>query len=292
MTGLLAPWIASLRELEEGLHRRIPVDALCVYRIGLGLLISLEAATWLPHTRELFSSDGFHVPAWRLPCPAPPLAAAACVALVVAALGLCAGAFTRWANAVVLVLWTFLQLQDRIDSKAIHSIVTVVLSILLFLPSGAAWSMDAWRARRRGRAAPPATICALGVRLLQLEFAQVYFFCGITKMTNPAWVDGSVFHHVFSSRWATPLGLWVSGWLPPVAARLGGLATILWELFAGILLFQRSLRPFAIAAGVVFHLGIQSTLSIGSLGAHFVLALLTLFPDPRTVRRVARRVSR
>ena len=77
---LLSPWISSLRRFEEDfLHRPIPVEPLCLYRVGVGILLFLEAATWLPHTRELFSSDGFHLPLWPLVHPSPALAAAACV---------------------------------------------------------------------------------------------------------------------------------------------------------------------------------------------------------------------
>lgn len=265
------------------LHRRIPVDALCIYRMGFGLLLFLEACTWLPHARELFSSEGFHVSEWQAIHPSPALATAACLALAIASLSLCVGLFTRWANAVVAVLWTFLVAQDRINEKAIDTIVIVVLVLLLFTPCGARYSVDALRTGER-----PAMTSAFVHRLLQLEFAQVYFFCGIAKMMNPEWVDGSVFYQVFSGRWATGLGLWVSGWIPPVAARLGGLSTILYELLAGFLLFQRSFRPWVIAAGVLFHLGIQCSLSVGFLGWHFILALVTLFPRPEAVRDAAR----
>jgi uncharacterized membrane protein YphA (DoxX/SURF4 family) len=292
MKRILAPWIASLQRFEdEILHRPVPVEPLGLYRMGFGLLIFLEAATWLPHTTERFSSDGFHVPLWRLVHPSPPLAAAACVTLVVAALCLSLGFFTRWANAFVLVFWTLLYAQDQIDAKAIHSIIIVILAILLLTPSGAAFSIDARRAARRGEDGPRPSTCALGQRLIQLEVDQVYFFCGVTKMTNPEWVNGSVFYRVFDSRWATDLGIWVAGWLPPRAARAGGLLTILYELLAPFLLFHRSFRPFVIVAGVAFHLGIQSVLSIGSLGAHFLLALVILFPDPEGVRDLARRLQ-
>lgn len=287
--SLLSPWTSSLRRFEAFLHREIPVEAVAAYRVGFGLLIAVEACTWLPYTRELFSSEGFHVPLWDLPAPSPLVARALTALLVLAAGCFAIGLFTRTANAVTLAIWTYLQALDQIDEKAIHSIVVVVLALLLFTPSGAALSLDALGRRRADR---PRTHDAFVFRLIQFEFAQVYFFAGITKMTNPAWVSGSVLHHVVSSRWATDLGIWMSGWLPPLATRAGGLATILYELFAGLLLFLPAFRPWAIAAGVAFHLGIQSTLSIGFLGPHFLLALLVLFPEPEAVRAVVRRAAR
>jgi hypothetical protein len=280
--GLLSPWTTSLSRLEGALHREIPVEAIAVYRAGVGLLIFLEGCTWLGHTRELFSSDGFRLPHGAIvPLPAP-FALLVSAALVVAALAMTLGLFTRATNACVLVLWTFLVEEDGIDQKAIHVILVVVLVLLLFSPSGAAFSLDALRRRT-----PQARTCrAFVYRLIQLEFAQVYFFAGLTKMTTPSWVSGDVLFHVFSGRWATPLGIWISGWLSPLAARAGALGTILYELFAPVLLFVPCVRPWVITAGVLFHLGIQATLSIGFLGPHFLLALLVLFPEPEAVRSV------
>jgi hypothetical protein len=280
--GLLSPFRTSLSRLEGALHREIPVEPIAVYRAGVGLLIFLEACTWLGHTRELFSCDGFRLPGCALPTLSAAGALVLSAALVVAALGLALGLFTRWANACVLVLFTILVEEDGIDQKAIHSILIVVLTLLLFTPSGAALSLDALRKRGKETRTHGAFVC----RLIQLEFAQVYFFAGLTKMTNASWVSGDVLFHVLSGRWATPLGIWISGWLSPLAARTGALGTILYELFAPVLLFIPCVRPWVITAGVLFHLGIQGTLSIGFLGPHFLLALLVLFPEPEAVRSV------
>jgi hypothetical protein len=278
--GLLSPWTASLSRLERALHREIPVEPIAIYRAGVGLLIFLEACTWLGHTRELFSSDGFRLPCVALPALPVQGALVLSAALVVAALTLTLGLFTRGANACVLVLFAFLVEEDGIDRKAIHSILVVVLALLLFTPSGAALSLDALRRR-----SPATRTCrAFVYRLIQLEFAQVYFFAGLTKMTNASWVSGDVLFHAFSGRWATPLGIWISGWLSPLGARAGALGTILYEIFAPVLLFVPYVRPWVITAGVLFHLGIQSSLSIGFLGPHFLLALLVLFPEPDAVR--------
>ena len=136
-----------------------------------------------------------------------------------------------------------------------------------------------------------ATVWATPLRLLQLHFAQVYFFAGVGKLFASGWVTGTVLDLSLSSRWATDLGLWVASWVPDPAVRLLGLLTILYELVGPWLLFVPWARPWVIACGVSFHLGIQATLTVGWLGAHFILALVTLYPDPATLRRALQRLS-
>jgi hypothetical protein len=83
---------------------------------------------------------------------------------------------------------------------------------------------------------------------------------------------------VLHSRWATELGVWLSGALPAWAASVLAWGTIFYELAAAPFLLWPRTRRVAIVAGLFFHLGVQATLAVGSLGPHFVLALLLLFP--------------
>jgi hypothetical protein len=265
-------------------HGPVPVDSVCVYRTGFGLLLCVEVLGWLPHATELFSNDGFHLGPLAHLAPPPPIAAALCIALAATSACVSLGLYTRAATVATLILWLFLYGIDHINEKAISTIVAVVLLILCWAPCGARYALDS----RRRKSPAPEVMCALPLRLLQLQFAQVYFFSGIAKLNNHAWVNGTVPAQVLTGRWATELGVWLSGHLPTLAGRIAGLGTILYELLAGWLLFVPWARPWVIAAGVLFHLGIQATLQIGTLGAHFVWALLVLFPDPETVRRLLR----
>lgn len=273
-------------QLKQFLHRQAPVDSLCLYRAGIGALIFFESVCWLPYTTELFSNDGFHLPNLPgLPIPSPTLAFLLCVALSVTSLMMAVGLFTRLSMLSTLILWAYALGIDTINEKAAQTISIVVITLLLFSPCGNRYSLDAWLRRRRGLADLPGTSRIFVQRLLQIEFAQIYFFCGVAKMTNPGWVDGSAFYRIINGRFATEIGVFISSFDPDFIARAGGLGTILFELFIGFLLFIPPVRPFAIAVGVMFHTGIQLTLWVGSLGFHFILALLLLFPDPETISR-------
>lgn len=266
------------------LHRQAPVYSLCLYRAALGLLIVYDALTWLFHTTELFSNQGFHIPnVWSVPHPTPALAFGLCLLLVLSGLMVAAGLFTRVAIFCTLAIWGYFYCLDSINEKAAWTIVMIVLTALFFSDCGNRFSLDHWLRRRAKLPEAPETSSIFVQRLLQLEFMQIYFFCGISKITNPDWVNGSIFYRLMNCRWATDLGIWASTLDLNIPARMGGLGTILFELFVGVFLFFPSTRRWAIAVGVCFHLGIQATLSIGTLGFYFMTALLILFPEPETI---------
>jgi uncharacterized membrane protein YphA (DoxX/SURF4 family) len=257
----------------------------------VGVLVAIEASGWLPHTTELFSSEGFHIPyalteAW--PVPPPSVALVLCMALVASGVMVALGLRTRVAIASTLAIWTYFYGLDSINEKSAHTLVIVVLSILLFSPCSGRFSLDAWLRTRNSKPQPRSEGSILFQQLLRFQFAQAYFFSGVAKMTHPDWVNGNTFYRILNGRWATELGIFLSSLHPNLIARVGGLGTILFELFVGPALFIRRLRPWAIGIGVLFHVGTQATLWVGSLGFHFVAALLLCFPEPRTIAKKAR----
>lgn len=274
-----------MRGLNRLLHRDVPLDALGAYRAAFGFTLFAEACSWLPHAAELFSYEGFHIPQLAgMPAPPPGLALLLVLALCASSLSFCLGLFTRASGMATLLLWTYLWCLDSLTEKAAHTIAMVVLAVLLLAPCANRFSLDRLRRLRRGLPDLPGTGTLYWQQLLRLQFAQVYFFSGVAKMMNPEWVNGGVFYNVMNGRLATPLGIFVSEVDSYLFARAGGLFTILFELSVGFLLLVPATRPFAIAAAVCFHLGIQASLQIGSLGAHFVLALLLLMPSPEGAR--------
>ncbi len=271
-------------------HGPRSVEPLCLYRMGFGALLCLESIYHLLYTTELYSSAGFHVPLLPVPAPPPALAFAIGIALVVTTACVALGLFTRTAIILTAALWGYCYALDGINERTIHSVVLVVMAILLFSPCQLQLSLDARRARARGR---PSRLeaCAFTTRLLQLEFAHIYFFSGIAKMMNPEWVNGTVTARLFNSRFATELAQSLSGTVPDELLRLGGLGTILFEVTAGFLLFVPWARPWVIILGLGFHASIQLLLYVGTFGLHFMWALLVLFPEPDTVGAVIRRVQ-
>ena len=256
------------------------------YRIGFGALLFLETTRWLPHTDELFSTIGFHEGIWPQYTLPPILALALCIFLSLSSLGIALGYKTKISIAITLLIRIYFYGVDQINEKTIHTVTMVLLTILFFSKCSSYFSLDARKNKSQGLP-PSLNAPALPFRLIQLEFAHIYFFAAITKMKNPEWVNGTVMVKILQGRWATDLGVWVSGVTPEVIFKIGCMATILFELLAGFLLFVPWARFWVICVGLGMHASIELLLNVEFIGSHFLLALLMLFPhrdklNPRT----------
>jgi len=189
------------------------------------------------------------------------------------------GCFTRTACAVAWLL--ALSFNMRVfwalnggDDVGLH-----LLFYLMISPSGAAWSIDALRRRLRTYRDPPqgfespalrpamepVLIPPWSVRLIQIQLIAVYLLNGINKLnlehTNDYLTGEAVYwalNDVSLTRFAydmVPFPMWL--------CRLLSWGTIVFELGFPILVLIPRLRPWALVAGVLFHVGIFATLEIG-----------------------------
>lgn len=260
-----------------------PLQPLAVYRMLFCGIVCAEALYWFPYSEELFSTEGFHIPySFFAALMSPFEAKVFCGLLILSSLFACIGYFTRLNLCITLLCYAMLHSVDSINEKAVETIVMVILVVLIFSPCGSVLSLDvaAGRVVRRERG------CIFSQRLLQWEFAQIYFFCGVTKLMVPEWPNGKVFLDSLTGRWASDFGVWVSSWLPEWATRLGGFGTVIFELQIGPLLLARGSRWLAVPLALIFHMGIEATLAIGSLGMQFMAADIILFFNPERSAKV------
>ena len=269
-------------------HAQVSVIPLCLYRCGFGLLLCAEAISWLPYTKELFSSEGFHLSRLAPLAPDPIFAFLLCLLLVVTTFCIAMGFLTKFSISLSLILWIFFFMLDHINEKALHSLVIAIMVILLCSPSQARYSLDDWFRKRRQQKRLPDQMCIFPQRLLQMVFVQSYLGAGLVKISSSSWVSGRVLGEILTSRWATDVGVWISGWMPVFGFQWISVSIIMYELMGGIFLFIPALRPFVICFGVAFHVGISLTLQVGFLGWHFIWALLILFSEDfaRAIERV------
>lgn len=117
-----------------------------------------------------------------------------------------------------------------------------------------------------------------GVRLLQLQWAAVYFFAAFAKLdAGGGWLDGSTMWTYLHS---DKHGLWLlSAWwdIPRVVAKGLGLTTLLLELFVPIAIFIPATRRLAMVACLAIHIGILVTLRVSLLFPLLMWGHLLLF---------------
>jgi hypothetical protein len=192
--------------------------SLAAFRIALGALVvadlvtraaDLEAhysdAGVLPRDafRRLFALSDWH---WSLHMSTGSVAGegALFVTGLAAACALVVGYRTRLATAVTWFLTVSLQARNPMILYGADQLIRMLLFWSLFLPLGAAWSVD--RVRGAAPQDPPRRHLSMATAALLLQPCLMYVFSGLLKQ-NPSWQSGAALSHALASdMFATPLG--------------------------------------------------------------------------------------
>ena len=200
-----------------------PIARLAVLRILAPLAILGFMSSRVLHADDWLSVAGFRVPEVSdgrqpLPLPALPvgLAWTVGVALVVAGLATAAGAVTRWSAAVFAVLLAYVALADRLAAFTVSKLAPVIALALCLSPSGARYSVDAWRRARRDPAAPRPTLVSGGcVSFFQCLLPVFYFASGVAKAKGDWLKHPFVLWTQLHDSYQTPVSWLLANHLPP-----------------------------------------------------------------------------
>jgi hypothetical protein len=268
-----------------------PAYTLGLIRIAFGILAVAWGVSLLPDLFELFGKNGV---APRQ--PADPYAwglfeywssdralLIGCIALVVAAIAMTVGWHSRLAALVVFVLILSFQHRNPAVFNSGDVVVRIEALILALSPCGAALSLDQ---RRRTSTFWSAQLHApWTVRLLQIQLSVIYLGSVRSKMSGDTWPRGTAVSYAL--RLEDMLILHTPHWVTANALlmNVATWGTLTLELALGILVWNGRIRPWALAAGVLMHIGIMLTMNVGFFTpAMFVLYLA--FVSPETVRRL------
>ena len=189
------------------------------------------------------------------------------LALLAAMLGL----FTRLSTVLAFLLGAYIFCIPHNVGRLVHGdgMIVFVLMGLACSRCGDALSLDAWRRRRRGEAAPPSPSAEYSwpLRYVWTGLMLVYFGAGLAKFraSGWAWTDGESFSNyllssVYNRRPPTDLGL--------VLARsttlCGVIATtvLVVELAAPLALFHRVLRFLIVPSLFLMQVGVKLMMGI------------------------------
>ena len=196
------------------------------------------------------------------------------------------GAFTQIAGIVMNLGCYYFYARNCLHIGTLsYDILLVTIFLMVVTPyPGDSFSLDAlirgdaqpWRRRR------PIFI----QRLLQLQLAATYFCTGLCKWTAQGnWLTDNPYYYLVHS---PPMG--VIKEFPGrefLAARPDlcyaiGIGVILCEMTLPLWLFWRKSRPFAIAAGFVFHILIVVTMHVPTIFLFLFPPMFLLFVEPET----------
>jgi hypothetical protein len=299
MTAMRRAWRAWV----ELLDRREPATALALVRMFVAIVLladhvtiarlDLVDALWSPRP------DGFAIAsAWASPTVLWTIAVIALVCIAV-------GAATRVACVAFVVVSAQLSHVSPEAERGIDMLMRVVIVILALSRCNARWSVDAWVARRRGRAMP-AEVPAWPRYLLLFQLVWVYFSGGTGK-GGAAWTPQGGFTALANALADPHTGRFDPSWLATVypLTRVATAVTITFELAAPLYLLayyfaataeragrvrrrvnRSRARWIWIGTGIAFHVGIAVTMRLG-IFAWGMLALYPVLLLPRELARLA-----
>lgn len=179
---------------------------------------------------------------------------------------------STWVSFILMV--SFHQRNINILSSA-DLLMRIMLLLMLFAPSGNAYSVDSIIARLKGNPLKR-NHSRWTMRLIQLQIAVVYVSTVIAKAKGITWLDGSAVYY------ATRLDDLTRFTVPYILDNIWMIKIITWstlaiELALGTLIFIDEIRKELIIVGIVFHLGIEYMMSIPQFEWLMIVCLLAMF---------------
>jgi hypothetical protein len=269
-------------------------------RIAFGALIVGWTLSLLPELTALFGRDGV-VPADRIDPDrwglfstwhSDQVLIAGWAVLLAAGLALIAGWHSRLAAVTVYLLVISFEHRNPHVFNSGDNLIRIEALMLAIAPSGAALSLD--RLRTAGSFWSAEVRPRWPIRMMQVQLSVVYLSTVLAKLRGDAWPEGTAISYALRLRDMAllPVPDWIS--TSPLLMNITTWGTLAVELSIGVLVWNRRCRPWVLTAGVLLHLSIMATLSVGFFSPAVFILYLAFVPaavarDPvETFRRVRR----
>jgi hypothetical protein len=266
-------------------------SSLALFRIAFGLVATAWPATQGPNLFAFYGRDGILPVAdgpgsWGLLdlSDEPGVLVGVFVATLVGSVAFTLGLFTRVAALVVWAGVVSFEHRNGLVTNSGDGLVRNLAFLSMLAPCGEALSLDRWRRDREHFWEFPER-APWALRLIQIQMSVGYVSAFWAKAGNPLWRQGTAV--AYSERIQDIHRLPVLDLVTQsvLATNLMTYGTLAVELSLGLLVWNRTLRPWVLLAGVGLHLSIDVSIMVG----FFSLAMLTTylsFVPPATAARV------
>ena len=290
------PWVAAVESWRTFWFRSQPAYTLGLVRIAFAAVALGWTVSLLPDLDELFGPHGIapQQPGgsfqWGLFAiwNSDRALLIGWAVLLVSSLALMIGWHSRLAALGVFVLILSFEHRNPWVWNSGDLLVRLEALFLALSPCGAALSLDQrrrtgifWSAQQRPQ---------WPVRLMQLQLSLIYLASALSKVNGSAWPEGTAVSYAL--RLQDMLLIPTPHWFANNALLMNAVTwgTLAVELSVGILVWNRRLRPWVLAAGVVMHTMIMIAIAVGFFSvAMFVLYLA--FVQPETAQRLPRSIK-
>ncbi len=278
------------QRLLKRLNQPKAADALAVFRVVFGLLVTIGAVRFLYNgwVESFFVKPTFFFtfdfapwvqvgPSW--------LMLSLVIGLAVLGITVALGLFYRVSIVLLLLVFSYLELTDVTNYLNHYYQVSILAFLLCFLPLHRRWSLDA----RRKPSIQVKTFPAWMTYLLRFQVGIVYFFAALAKLNSDWLLHAQPLNIWLLARTDTPLiGEFLGSYDMAMAMSWGGFINDL--LVVPALLF-RPTRKWAYIIVVLFHILTGYLFNIGMFPL-IMIGTATIFFDSDWPTRVAKRLWR
>jgi uncharacterized membrane protein YphA (DoxX/SURF4 family) len=250
--------------------------ALCIFRIIFGLFLILNGISliedfdaWfgvgdnalVPLADSLKFYSNLRLNIYRWLSPTEGAAWLVLLGYIVSSLFVMIGFKTRVSALICFFFMVSMQNRNFAILNSGDTLMRCLLFLLIFAPSHVRYSVDAILSKIYGTPLDP-IIPRLTIRLLQLQFSLVYLATTLFKLKGLDWVDGTAVYYtsrlVNFQRIVLPVVFDV-----PILVQLATWTALFVEFAMGFLIWIRELRIWVLIAGILLHLLIEVSMSIG-----------------------------
>ncbi|HTN91647.1 MAG TPA: HTTM domain-containing protein [Sorangium sp.] len=298
--------VASLRvasQIERFVLAPASAEPLAALRIGLATVLLVQAALVAPALFELYGPAGILQGPLREAFAEIDLPGIGWLAERLGPLGIGETSILEFTGVVYVLSLASLLCGFRTRASALIAWIThrmlmvtadatvygadlfanIFLFYLVWIPSGAALSVDRWMRGPSRAAAEPTLAARLGLRVVQLHLCIAYLASGLEKASGPSWWNGEAIWRSVMLPEYRQLDLSWLAWHPWLA-QVAGWAVLCVEIGYAFLIWPRLTRRAVIVATALLHLGIAAFMGLGVFGAIMPVFTLAAFGVPADAR--------
>ncbi|WP_437627811.1 hypothetical protein [Sorangium sp. So ce1151] len=263
---------------------------LAALRLGLAFVLLTQAVMVAPAMFELYGRSGIlQAPlvdalgapgsvrlSWLIDRLAPlgigevPIIVAVGSFYVLALVALLAGWHTRMAAAGAWFAHLTLMMTADSTNYGVDQFANIFLFYLMWMPAGAALSLD----RRLGRTpGGPTSMARLALRVVQIHLCVVYLTGGLGKALGEQWWNGDAIWRTLNIPDYRQYDFTWLAYYPWLAVGAGWMVLLI-EGGYPLMIWPRRTRRLWVAATVALHVGIAIFMGLGVFGA--IMAVLTI----------------
>lgn len=187
---------------------------------------------------------------------------------------------TRLSTIVTFILLVSLQNRNYAILNSGDTLMRCMLFLMMFAPTHVKYSVDALVRKKMGDPYD-SQVPILTIRLMQLQFSLVYLATTLFKLKGYDWVDGTAVYYtsrlVNFQRIVLPIVFDF-----PMLVKFATWSALFIEFAMGSLIWVKELRVWVLLSGLLLHLLIEVTMSIGFF-EWVMMAGYIVFLEPKEV---------